>query len=504
MLRRGTTGTDAGGDKWHVPAHFTRVGTTAGGGDETTDSERSQQQQSTIDALRTLNLIMCVFHMCFFLVPFVAWISGAIQSSYQFELFGPVSRLESIPSHLADQPFACPAADDSVTTCAVCRQSTICASPGLSAPKNYSRAPLDGATTSRDYWAHMLKSPPVCAAKEDAEQDERTCDYLDYQNWLSERREEEQQQNDDGLERFRDTVPMRERVLSLDLFLLILTFPLLTSVCHFVCWLGCQQPESGDGGDKKDGWYVRALRRHMQPLRWLEYSITSSIMMIGIANLCSVQSLGSIVLHFAASVSTNMFGLSIDSTRTSLGKHVFFVAGHIPFIASWFDLLNEFSVRFAPLLSNEQIAEVLGFVEWLVYGLGCAYMLFPINTAVVLWRMQQTLDKDASARNWIDAVVLAVAVCVASLCSYIFVAIVEVRVASWFVTLSSIVVCVCLGLSFRGMARSNSTTTTTKTDTNHASVLVYMQGEVVYVCLSFFAKAYLVTVVLVSAIGRGN
>ena len=86
------------------------------------------------------------------------------------------------------------------------------------------------------------------------------------------------------------------------------------------------------------GWYERRLAAGIQPLRWLEYSLSSSVMIIIIATLAGIQEIGTLVAIFGVNAAMNLFGWSMESanqgrTKTQWNHYIFgVVAGIVPWI----------------------------------------------------------------------------------------------------------------------------------------------------------------------------
>jgi hypothetical protein len=86
-------------------------------------------------------------------------------------------------------------------------------------------------------------------------------------------------------------------------------------------------------------WYERELGRGMNRARWLEYSLSSSVMIVVIAMLVGIYDVASLLLLFAANASMILFGWMMEvvnqtTARTSWTAYWFGVlAGAVPWIA---------------------------------------------------------------------------------------------------------------------------------------------------------------------------
>ena len=110
----------------------------------------------------------------------------------------------------------------------------------------------------------------------------------------------------------------------------------------------------------KDAWfrmnygvYKEWLRKGVQPLRFVEYSISSTLMVLIIALLNGATDLWLLLLLAVANWSTMMFGLyheqllrarmdAPDGSTTFLTAVSAHVAGWVPFVAVWAMLLGQF------------------------------------------------------------------------------------------------------------------------------------------------------------------
>jgi hypothetical protein len=85
-------------------------------------------------------------------------------------------------------------------------------------------------------------------------------------------------------------------------------------------------------------WCVKNLKRHINYVRWYEYALSSSVMIVVIAMLCGMFDLPGLVLIFALNATMIFFGLMMelhnqttDKTNwTSFNLGVF--AGIVPWV----------------------------------------------------------------------------------------------------------------------------------------------------------------------------
>ena len=86
------------------------------------------------------------------------------------------------------------------------------------------------------------------------------------------------------------------------------------------------------------GWYEGRLASGIQPMRWIEYSLSSSVMIVVIAALAGIQEIGTLVAIFGINAAMNLFGWSMESanqgrTKVQWNHYVFgVIAGIVPWI----------------------------------------------------------------------------------------------------------------------------------------------------------------------------
>ena len=86
------------------------------------------------------------------------------------------------------------------------------------------------------------------------------------------------------------------------------------------------------------GWYERVLARGQNPARWIEYAMSSSIMIVIIATLTGIQDAGALLAIFGINAAMNLFGWSMESAnqgraKTQWNHYVFgVIAGIVPWL----------------------------------------------------------------------------------------------------------------------------------------------------------------------------
>ena len=139
------------------------------------------------------------------------------------------------------------------------------------------------------------------------------------------------------------------------------------------------------------GWFMRDryeawLARGMNPLRWVEYAFSSTVMIVAIAYLSFITEFPALVAIAGCNVAMNLFGWSMEAANEGRDrvdwKHFIFgcVAGITPWIAI-FSVLWAYSAQ-AGLPAGAQIP---GFVYLIIASLFVAFNIFAI-TMVLQYR----------------------------------------------------------------------------------------------------------------------
>jgi len=125
------------------------------------------------------------------------------------------------------------------------------------------------------------------------------------------------------------------------------------------------------------GWYERSLARGQNPARWVEYALSSSVMIVVIATLAGIQEIGTLVAIFGINAAMNLFGWSMESanegrTRVQWLHYVFgCIAGIVPWIVISIALLTS--------ATEPGAAPIPGFVIAIFVSLFISFNIFAFN-----------------------------------------------------------------------------------------------------------------------------
>jgi hypothetical protein len=113
---------------------------------------------------------------------------------------------------------------------------------------------------------------------------------------------------------------------------LVAAFLLISAVAHFIM--------ASPIGFK---WYVRNLEKHINYLRWYEYALSASLMVVLIGMLSGIYDLPTMILLFTLTATMNLFGLMMElhnqtTAKTNWTAFIFgCIAGIVPWIViAWY------------------------------------------------------------------------------------------------------------------------------------------------------------------------
>lgn len=120
-------------------------------------------------------------------------------------------------------------------------------------------------------------------------------------------------------------------------------------------------------------WYVENLKKHRNYARWIEYSASSTIMVVLIALLPGITDIAAIIAIIGANVSMILFGLLQEKyEEPGSGNWLPFVFGCIAGIAPWLGIA-------VYLWTPGSTAEPPAFVYWIFVSLFVFFNIFALN-----------------------------------------------------------------------------------------------------------------------------
>jgi len=155
----------------------------------------------------------------------------------------------------------------------------------------------------------------------------------------------------DALVRFEGTYPVskivdgqfvgldaaKELLISFPLAYLVAAFFALSALAHFLVAYPLRK--------RYEGW----LAREFNPMRWAEYALSSTLMIIGIASLSFITDAGALIAIAVCNASMNLFGWSMEEANIGR-KNVqwsHYIFGCIAGIAPWIALFTTVGLSLA-------------------------------------------------------------------------------------------------------------------------------------------------------------
>jgi hypothetical protein len=159
-------------------------------------------------------------------------------------------------------------------------------------------------------------------------------------------------------------LPSPEILVEIKLGYLIAGFLLMSSIAHFVISL-----------PKVYEWYVKNLKKGINYARWIEYTFSSSLMIVAIAMLVGVYDLSSLILMFGINAMMILFGMVMEvhnqSTEKTNWLSYYFgcIAGAIPWVVIALYLFG----------SGEGDYKAPDFVYWIFFSIFLFFNSFAAN-----------------------------------------------------------------------------------------------------------------------------
>jgi hypothetical protein len=160
-------------------------------------------------------------------------------------------------------------------------------------------------------------------------------------------------------------VPAERTLFDLPIGPAVALFFFLSAVAHFTLAFPARR------------WYEARLVRGQNPARWIEYALSSSVMIVIIATLAGIQEIGTLVAIFGINAAMNLFGWSMEAanegrTRTQWLHYVFgCIAGIVPWIV--------ISIALWTAATAPDAEPIPGFVFVIFVSLFITFNVFAIN-----------------------------------------------------------------------------------------------------------------------------
>jgi hypothetical protein len=121
---------------------------------------------------------------------------------------------------------------------------------------------------------------------------------------------------------------------------------------------------------------VRNLQQGMNPARWYEYALSSSLMIMIIAMLCGMYDISSLVLIFSLNATMNLFGLLMEryNRTTERVDWTAFIFGCLAGIVPWITI-GMYLVGAAQSVDTQ----IPGFVYAIIASIFVFFSIFALN-----------------------------------------------------------------------------------------------------------------------------
>jgi hypothetical protein len=126
-------------------------------------------------------------------------------------------------------------------------------------------------------------------------------------------------------------------------------------------------------------WYVANLKQKMNPARFYEYALSSSVMIVLIGLLSGVSDLGALIALFGVNASMNLFGLMMElhNQTTKKTDWTSYIFGCFAGIVPWIVIVVYFVRSVASAASPDQGPP--GFVYAIIASLFVFFNIFAVN-----------------------------------------------------------------------------------------------------------------------------
>ncbi len=177
-------------------------------------------------------------------------------------------------------------------------------------------------------------------------------------------------------------------LLTLPFGIMVAVFLFLSALAHFVISVPT----------KVFNIYVEGLKKGINPFRWVEYALSSSIMIVLTAVLFGVVDIASLILIFVVNASMNFFGLLMEQLNSGLEK------GKVkwgPFIWGTIAGLTPWVVIALYIFGSGGVADAPWFVWAILFSYFFSFNAFPFNMIAQYLKLGKWKDYLYGERTYI-------------------------------------------------------------------------------------------------------
>jgi hypothetical protein len=160
-------------------------------------------------------------------------------------------------------------------------------------------------------------------------------------------------------------VPAQRTLFEMPIGPMVALFFLFSAIAHFTVAFPARR------------WYERSLAVGQNPARWIEYALSSSVMIVVIAALAGIQEIGTLIAIFGINAAMNLFGWSMEAGNQGRPRvqwlHYVFgcIAGIVPWVVIFLAL--------ATAATEPNAAPIPGFVIAIFVSLFISFNIFAFN-----------------------------------------------------------------------------------------------------------------------------
>jgi Heliorhodopsin len=145
----------------------------------------------------------------------------------------------------------------------------------------------------------------------------------------------------------------------------VAAFLLLSAIAHLTMALPARR------------WYEARLARGQNPIRWIEYAFSSSLMIIVIASLSGVREIGTLIAIFGANAGMILFGWSMEAANEGRARPqwLHFVFGSVTGVVPWIVI----GVALGTAATAPGAVGIPGFVIAIYISMFITFNIFALN-----------------------------------------------------------------------------------------------------------------------------
>lgn len=157
--------------------------------------------------------------------------------------------------------------------------------------------------------------------------------------------------------------PVAEKLFEINIGYAVAAFLLMSALAHFLISTVLYK------------WYIANLARHINIARWVEYSFSSSLMLVVIAMLVGLYDIGTLIMLVGLNASMIMFGwmMELHNQSTQKTNWTAFIFGCIAGIIPWI------AIAIYLFYSGEGDYRAPDFVYWIYFSIFIFFNSFAIN-----------------------------------------------------------------------------------------------------------------------------